>query len=426
MQKKKLTVVLIVLAVVLVFAVLVFSGVIKLPKRAAIVETQSGIAAQNEPAPDSENDYAAAASSSADSELPYLATTVDGIYYTAGADGKVAFFKYASGVFSPVKATGTYHITVSLSESDVSCDVAYYKDGDRVTGVGVYTASSESYVTEPYGFFQLMNFGSGDESADSDGLVLLVDTTSADLYYQTKTYEEQFIYYPSDNETYRILSEANRTVGLDGAKRKDYAVVTTEMIENAGAHYLFLSGRHYMEDEPTWDLMRSGGSGNNVDNIRIGEHVVGFYGGYNAGKNIRFLGVNDAQGVSLYEYRVSADEVNEIAKLEGAAPDRVLVCGHWAYAGGLVVDILTGEQKKLDLPEGCDADMFACDGVSAALRGYVNGLPVLVTFNLKDGSLTTNLSHADLANGVNMHYMTTGQLMVTIAKDKGYTAYQFG
>ena len=425
MKGKKWIIAAVIAAVALIFAVLVFTGVIKLPKREAIREPVSGQVAVDDHV--DTDDYIDAASSSTESALPYLASTVDDIYFTADQGGKVAFYKYASGVFSPVNATGTYHITVSMSESDVSCDVAYYKDGDRVTGVGVYVAKSESYVTEPYGFFQLMNFGPDDDNADSDGLALLVDTTSADLYKQVKTFEEQFTYYPGDNETYRILSEANRTVGLDGAKRKDYAVVTADMFRGAGSHYLFLSGRHYMESDQLWDLMRSGGSGNNVDNVKLGDKVVGFYAGYNSGKNIRFLGVNDAGGVSLFEYRVSTEEVNEIAKLSGAKPENVLVSGHTAYAGGLVVDILTGEQTKLALPEGLDADMFACDGVSCALRGYVNGIPTLATFDMKDGSLKTQMTHFDFANGVNMHYMANGQLMITFsAGNKGYISYQYG
>ena len=108
-NKKKLTVILAIFAVVCVFAVLVFSGVFD-----AIIEPAP------EPTTEAEifkpgSDYNSDVKTKGNNSLPYLETDIDNVFYTMSTDGTVSFFKFENNSFTPVEATGTYDASVKLS-----------------------------------------------------------------------------------------------------------------------------------------------------------------------------------------------------------------------------------------------------------------------------------------------------------------------
>lgn len=375
-NNKKLTIILAVLALVCVFAALVFSGVIKLDMT---VENESTTDAAEKNGSDA---YKADMTSLSAAPAPYLPTNIQNIYYSVSKDGTVKFYKYADAAFTETEATGTYKATVTLSEEDYSADITYYKDGGQITGFGLYTAESDSYSLYPYAFFRLTNYGASYEGRSSKSCLLLVDTTQDDFYAADKVYEESFIFNYADSSTARALSEANRTVGMNGAKRSDYFVINDTLINHSFKYQLFFSGRQYSEDDPRVDLLRSGGSGNNTDNINLASDALANWV-KQTDKGILYLTVDENKNVILVKTDNDGKSHETVKTFEDVKRDDILVSGDYLYmlSKNVVYDIANDKEIKVAVQNisAFKADAFAADSDTFVIRGYRDNLyPTLI------------------------------------------------
>ncbi|MCD7774070.1 MAG: hypothetical protein LUH40_00610 [Clostridiales bacterium] len=425
-NKKKLTIVLVVLAVVCVFAVLSFSGVIDLSnigsEEASTDDNSSAL---------TEDDYKSSASASSSSSLsvPYLETNIDNLYYTMAEDGTVVFYMYDSSAntFTETAASGTYTVTAVMSEENITADVTYYKDGDNIAGYGLYTGTDGEYNLYSYAFFRLTNFGEGYTGASSDSCLLLVDTTEDDFYSNEKIYEEPFTFYYDDCSTVRLLSEANRTVGLDGTKRADYSILNDTAVNAAYSQTLFFSGRHYSEDDERVDLLRSGGSGNNTDNVLLVSDVLGYWIEY-TDEGVLYVSVDDSENVFVGLYNLSADTSETIKTFEGVSRDDVLISNGYIYivTSNIIYSIDSDTEAALgyDNAGNFKADLFKASDDVFVLRGYVESVsPVLIYGTTADGSVTKALSNSDFTNIVNPIVASSSQIMITVASNDKFSYY---
>lgn len=422
-NKKKLTIILAVLAAVCVFAVLVFSGFLG----------GKGLFGKEEESTDadviaSSEDYINDIKTTGSNDLPYLETDIENVFYTISTSGVVKFYTFAENNFTPVDASGKYDVSVVMSEQKVSTSVTYYEKDGVISGYGLYTGKTDSFDLYPYAFFRLTNYGENFAGASSSGCLLLVDTTEDDFYKNDKIYEEPFIFKFSDSSCTRMLSEANRTVGLDGTKRSDYSLMNDAVIDGSAAHQLFFSGRQYAEDDTRVDLLRSGGSGNNVDNIRLAQDVLGYWAKYIDGA-IMYI-TTDANGnVAVVKLNTDSSETETVKTFEGTTRDDILVSGDYLYIASknVVYSLLDGKETALAYSGAGNfrADMFICNGETFVVRGYVDKrYPVVMTASVADGSVAKTYSNEFFRNIVNP-VDVNGSVMFTAEENGKFSYYIF-
>ncbi len=421
-NKKKLTIVIAVFAVVCVFAVLVFTGVLG-----------GNPLGGEEHTTESENIYATAdytkdIKATWTNTLPYLKTDIENIFVTVSKEGKVQFYSFSENSFTQIDADGTYDVSVKMSEQTVSASVSYIKKDGVITGFGLYTGRTDSFDLYPYAFFRLTNYGENYGGASSSGCLLLVDTTADDFYSNDKIYEEPFAFKFSDSSCSRLLSEANRTVGHDGAKRSDYTLLNDCVIDGSEKHQLFFSGRQYAEEDTRVDLMRSGGSGNNVDNIIVDRDVLGYWAKYVDG-DIMYITVDDSNNVVVKRYDPSEDKAEAVKTFDGVTRDDILVSGDYMYitTKNVIYSLIDNTENSLGY-ENADAfraDMFYVFSKIFVVRGYAESrFPVCISAAVSDGQVYSAYSDEFFRNVVNPAETDSG-MFVTEQKESGFISYFF-
>ena len=421
-NKKKLTIVLAVFAVVCVFAVLVFSGVLG-----------KVINPVTEPTTDAESsavgsDYTADVLASAENSLPYLETDIENVFYTMSTSGEVSFFRLDENTFFPVEATGTYDVSVTMSERTVSTTVTYYEEDGVISGYGLYTGSTTEFDLYPYAFFRLTDFGSKYEGAAENKCMLLVDTTEDDFYSNEKIFEEPFIFDREDSSASRQLSEDNRTVGLSGAKRADYSMLNDSAINGSFTHQIFFSGRQYAEDDNRRDLLRSGGSGNNVDNINLAKDVLGYWADQTE-EGVTYITTDDNGNVVVEMLNEDSEETTVIKTFDGVTRDDILVCHDCIYVltTNSIYDIKEDKEVKLTFADSDKfrADMFECEDGKVFVRGYSESkYAVAVVADMASGNASAVYVDEIFRNVVNPVF-SGDSLILTVQKDSGFSYYIF-
>lgn len=420
-NKTKLIVAIIALVAVCLFAGLVFSGVIDLAK---ITEEETTDPYEGFISDSYTNDITATQSNS----LPYLKTNIENIFYTMDADGGVKFYKLADNAFTQVDSTGVYTTSVVLSETKITADITYYKDGDEICGYGV-SVNDDGYTLYPYVLFCLRSYGEDYTGSSSSSCLLLIDTTQEDFYSNDKIFEESFVFKYSDSSATRSISEASRTVGISGAKRDDYFLINDTTVENSVANQLFFSGRFYKEADATVDIMRTGGSGNNTDNIRVAQNVLEYWL-YNDGTDITYITVDESGNVVVEKLNWKTENTETVKTFEGVTKDDILVDGDYMYINGknIIYNLVNNTQITLAYGKAnaLKADTFVSDGENIFIRGYVKEqYPVGIIANGETGKVSVSYANEIFKNAVNPVVLSNGQLMFTVEASNLYTYYVF-
>ncbi|MBR5233723.1 MAG: hypothetical protein IKW03_05900 [Clostridia bacterium] len=420
-NKKKLTIILAIFAVVCAFAVLVFSGVL-----------DEVISPSDEPTTDAEpvnhgSDYNVDLIAKGDSNLPYLETDIDNVFYTMSTDGAVNFYKYEDNTFFPLEATGTYDAKVKLSEQNVNATITYYEQDGVISGYGLYTGSTTEFDLYPYAFFRLTNYGEDYAKKSSKSCLLLIDTTEEDFYSNEKIFEEPFIFKYDDSTCSRQLSEANRTVGINGARRTDYSLVNDNTVNGSVDTVLFFSGRQYGEDDPRVDLLSSGGSGNNTDNINLAKDVLGYFATYTEDGIIYITTENNNVVVEKSDKKGNNAQI--VKSFEGVTKDDILVCHDCIYvkSTNTVYDISEDKETKISFTgsENFRADLFVCEDNRIVVRGYSEErYPVLCVADSLTGEVSAVYSDELFRDVVNPIF-ADDSLILTVQKNGTFTYYIF-
>lgn len=417
-NKNKLIIIICVLAVVCVFAGLVFGGIIDLAKITGEEETTDpyeGFLSDS---------YTADISVVAVEDLPYLKTEIENVFYTMDSDGTVKFYKLENNMFTALEASGTYSTSVVLSETKISADITYYQTEDEICGYGLYTADEGVYTLYPYVLFHLRNYGSNYSGSSSSSCLLLIDTTQEDCYCNNKIYEESFTFKFSNSSATRSISEASRTVGINGAKRDDYFLINDVTVENSVANQLFFSGRFYAESDATVDIMRSGGSGNNTDNIRVAHDVLAYWL-YNDGTDLTYITVNDNDNVVVEKLNWSSGDVEVIKTFDGVSRKDIVVFGNYMYVNGknIIYNLVSNTEVSLAYSKAnaLVADTLVAEGENIFIRGYVkNEYPVAVFANGETGKVSASYANEIFKDAVNPVFLPDGQFVFTTETADGY------
>lgn len=416
MNKKAVTAAAAVLAVVCVVTFLILGGVIKLkPKEDESESDKSGF---DTSAYLSEVKYQSDALSA-----NYLPTFIDGIYYTADTMGNVKFYDFntENDTFTERAADGTYDVSVKMSEQNIKAKVSYIKADGKTAGYGLYTPTiaGDTDSIYRYVFFAVTDMPSG--MGSSSNLLLLADSTENNFRNAEKLYGDQFSFNPEKGSAERIYSEANRYVGSDGTKRADYAVVTDYIIKNELDNSLFISGRHYAEDEDKYDLMKAGGRGNNVDNVLVEKNIVGrfvkatddgvLYLTEDADKNVVLKKVDSDEAVKTFECK----------------REDIIVSGDYFFMNNSVYNVNDSSSVELkgDFLANFKADMFACNGKTAFLRGYIDKTnPAVVIADLTTGECRYYVNNM-FANIVNPEILSDSSVMFTTVTGSDASTFKY-
>ena len=423
-NKKKLVIGGVILLVVLVFAGLVFSGVFGKNEPVDDEPTTQEDIADNYMVT---NQYTNDITASAENNLPYLETDIENLFYTASTDGEIKFYTFADNKFTETEADGTYDVTVTMSEQEIKATVTYIEKDGVISGYGLYKGATDGFDLYPYAFFRLANYCADNKAASGDYL-LLVDTTADDFYSNDKIYDEAFGFKTSDSSCTRLLSEANRTVGIDGTKRSDYTLFNNAVIDIATSHHIFFSGRQYSEADERVDLFRSGGTGNNVDNIIIARDVLGYWV-KNTEDGLMYISVDENGNVIVAKYNADEDKSETVKTLEGVTREDILVDGDYIYSisKDTVYSILDENEATLGYAKNdvFAADMFTVLGDKFLVRGYADKhVPVSVVASLADGKVDAVYADEFFRNVVNP-IIVSGGVMLTVQENDKFTYYIF-
>lgn len=422
-KKKIIAIVASVLAVAIVFSVLVFTGVIDFSNSPKEDDTTEAIEIPQS------NAYLNDILATIDTDAPYLKTNIDGLYYKMTKDGSVSFYKFENNAFTSVESTGKYKASVTLSEQDISADITYYSDKGQIAGYGLYTAKDGEFNLYPYAFFRLTGYGSDFSGRSSKSCLLLIDTTEDDFYSDNKLYEESFIYSYADQKATRTLNEQSRTVGINGAKREDYFIFNDSVINASIDYHLFFSGRMYGELDPHVDVYRSGGSGNNKDNIRLVANVYGYTitpceGGF------MYVSADDEGNLLVGKYNYETEKTETIRTFDGVMSLDVLISGDYIYftKPNTIYSIKDDAQYEVrfENSQNFEADMFQCDGSTFILRGYIDSrVPAAVFGKAADASVTKTYVNDFFRNVLNPVLTSDGKILFTAESGEAFKQYIF-
>lgn len=424
MDKKKIfTVFLALLALICVGAVLFFSGALNFEQTDDAEKTTEAEVVY------SSQDYVADIKAQGENELPYLKTDIPNIYYTISDSGEVKFYKFADNTFAAVESSGTYDVSVKISHQTVDASVTYYEEEGVISGYGLYTGQTSGYDHYPYAFFRLTNFGENIKGVASSSYLLLIDTTEEDFYSNDKIFEEPFIFKPDSDTSKSYLSVKNRTIGVNGSMRSDYTLLNDTVIHGDTEYQLFFSGRHYSEVDERVDLLRSGGRGNNLDNVRLVKDVIGYWVKY-VDSSIMYLAVDENENVTVNKYNPSSEKSETIKTLDGVKKSDILVSGDYLYAvsTNTVYSLLEDTEAKLQYENASifTADMFECNGETFIVKGTVDGkYPVCVAASVTDGSVSAAYENEVFGKVINPEFLSDGNMMLTVQENGKYSYYIF-
>lgn len=175
--------------------------------------------------------------------IPFMATDIENVVYTADAAGNIVFYELQGKEFVEISASGTMDLQVSLSNQQIPVKILYVEREGVLTGFGLFTSQNTTADVYIYNFvmFKVCNLP---ESYQEDGkCLLLAHTDRQSAYAPEPVWEEAFVLNRADGSTERFLSENNRMLGMNGAMRSDFCLITDIALESKTPVIPFLSAR---------------------------------------------------------------------------------------------------------------------------------------------------------------------------------------
>ena len=385
---KKYKVILSVLLVVLIaVAGVVVSGVLDVNRRAENPDAPGPDA----PAPQKYTDVFTADTNVA---LPLLNTTLDGVYYTMTKEGDVAFYALQDGALTRINETGSFEVRAECSSQTLPAVIHYIERDGGYYGCGLFTnLLYPDVLLYDYGFFQVTDMFSGFRG----DRLLMIDVDSERFYSNDKIFSEIFT-LDDENEAEHFLSENQRTVDINARQKTDFKMFTNDILDQGDrGNVLFFSGRYYVDyaESGKLDIFTSGGSEDNVDNVRYAVDVAAPYF-WRTDAGVRFFRTNAEGGFDLRNLTAADADSTVIASFTGSLADDYLIDGHYLLnrKTGEVCDVLTDETVSIPYDafrEGFAPDRFVVspNGAYCLLRGAnVGNVAAIAVADLKTGKVS--------------------------------------
>jgi len=367
-----------------------------------------------------------------DNNLPLLKTDIDGVLYAMDTEGNVKFYEAGNNTLTEIAETGSYEVKTECSGQTLTAQIHYLEKDGKTTGYGLFTNELyEGVYVYDYAFFKVSDFFEN-YSHSSGTLLLMLDVDKTRFYSEDKVYSEIFRLY-KDHTTEYFLNENQRVVDLDAKMRTDYKMFTDDIDDQTSSRLLFFSSRFYTAyDEYTkYDIMSSGGSGENIDNIRYIKDVAAL-NFWRTDSEVYYIRANedDDSGFSLMKYDASSDTEMTAHWFQGNLADDYLIDGNYILnrKTGEIYDVMNDSSKMIDYSEmkkDFKPDLFEIsdDGNTVVVRGAnMRNKPAIIVCDFENG---TQQDFTDDAFG----FLTTivclddGTVIMSLSTDTQGTSY---
>lgn len=356
-----------------------------------------------------------------------MKTDIPDIFYTMTEEGEVSFYEVAEGRIKPVEETGVRDLEVTCSGQKLPASVHYIEKDGSTAGVGLFTNKlhPDVYLYD-YAFFKLTDMFPAFKG--KSGLLLLIDINKNRFYSDDKIFSESFYVY-SSGKTEHFLSENQRIVGGNAMLRSDYKMFTSDIMDQPKDRVLFFSSRYYtaMENEEKIDILTSGGGGENVDNLKYVEDVLGLYFWRNENGTKYFA--ETETGFELRNFD-GKETTKTVKAFEGNIKEDYIVKGNMILEieTGNIYDVVKEKEYKLDYSKfkmNFTPDLFGVspEGKYCIVRGANNlKRPAVGVYNFETGDFYT---YNDNIFGyvASMYVLDDGTMLLSVSNNESGTSY---
>ncbi len=434
MIKRYKTILSVLLAVLVVFAVITVTGIFDINK--IIKEKEESNTLESAP----KNSYEDVFASFTAAGLPLLKTDIENVFYTMSTEGDVNFYRVANRNIQKLDEVGVMDISVSMSGQTLPVTIHYVELDGHTLGYGLFTNKNHPEVfLYDYAFFKLTDqFDAYDSKSD---LLLLADIEKERFYDENKVYSESFYLYDS-KETKTFLNEDQRIVDLNARLRTDYKMFTDDILHQEDGKILFFSSRFYNDYDYSdqVDIFISGGSGENVDNNRYildvaslnfwkTEDGVLYFAKKTVEEPVSGEHTEEA-GASFSLMRYSDGKSTEVISFVGELETDFILDANYLFniKSGEVYDVLTGKTFKVDYTKFATSftpDLFEIseNGKYCIVRGKSNlGKPSIGVLNTENGDF---YSYTDNVFGhiASMQILNDSTIILSLAANESATSY---
>lgn len=181
--------------------------------------------------------------------IPYMPTDIATIVYTADAAGNVLYYEFDGTDFTELAPTGTMELSIALSGQQIPAKIPYVERDGVLTGYGAFTSNNTDADVYIYNFvmFKVCNLPAA--YAQEGKCLLLIHTDQTQAYTPDPVWEGAYVLDRATGETTRFLSASNPSVGMSGAERTDFCMLTQTALTADTLAVPFLSGRAYDQVE---------------------------------------------------------------------------------------------------------------------------------------------------------------------------------
>ena len=274
---------------------------------------------------------------------PMLKTDIDNVLLSVHPSGIFTFYENINGKLSVCPDTQTMEISVECSHQTIPATLYYLERDGVFTGFGLFTTSicAQDVRLFDYAFFRVMNMPSG----YGDGkYLLMVDFDGGDFGFNNKTYSELFSFDKETGKTSKLTGDNGRTVDRYGRLRSDWAQLNDALIEFS-ADRLYLSGRNYLLDSTTADLLFIEGNTKTKPTWRSS----GIYENYMNCVGDKLYYVKEAdEGFEVFFMTADGSETKTVA-FSGSVNDYLFFGDYILNKNNLVLKRISTDENKADL-----------------------------------------------------------------------------
>lgn len=193
-----------------------------------------------------------------------MQTDFPGVFYGINSDYSVQYYQYSGSKIIPVKYTDTIDLKVDMGSGILNVKMNYIKNGEYVSGISVFTSSSE---TDTNYFYDLVVFKltvlPSKYSREGHAL-LLASTDKSALESNNILWTESFDVNLNNGSMTRFLKVINRTIDEKGAGVADFCILNKAGYTASSQKIPFISSREYPVGSGMQDIFVKNGNAEEV------------------------------------------------------------------------------------------------------------------------------------------------------------------
>ena len=361
-----------------------------------------------------------------DENSPLLKTDLENVYYAMDMSGNVNFYRIENAEVALIEETGSFEVKAPCSGQDLPAVIHYIETPEGTVGYGLFTNTLyENVYLYDYAFFKVTDMFPA--FSDESSLLMMLDVDKSRFYQDDKVFSEIFYLY-ANHTCEHFLNENQRIVDINARMRTDYKMFTSDILGQTG-NVLFFSSRYYtaLEDSDQIDILTSGGSGENVDNVQYIIGVASLHM-WEDDAGVYYFAKTGDSGFVLRCF--DGENHTEIKTFEGSLTDDYLICGQYILnrASGEIYGVLDASLKQLDyshFKKGFTPDLFSIsqNGVYCVVRGSNNrNKPVIGMTDFVAGTMT---DYEDDVFGYTaaLHVQNDGTVIISTATGESASSY---